>query len=180
MSRAAAVSRTWFPVRLRRLVDESLGRRRCDDSVFKSRQCVPRRRYGRQLKWSCPCSRSDRPNSGPWRSHKVGTPSVALKSDVEALLFHSWQGCLPIGCLAELPLRQDLLRRYRMRSEPGAILLKGAAGRDIRLRCCLRTRAGARCAGQQRACSAHASSRRGAAPSIFGALRFVALCTAQA
>ncbi len=34
----------------------------------------------------------------------------------------SWQRCLPIGCLAELPLRDELLRRLRAISEPGAIL----------------------------------------------------------
>lgn len=45
----------------------------------------------------------------------------------------SWQRCLPIGCLAELPLRDELLRRLRGISEAGAILFKDASGRDIRL-----------------------------------------------
>lgn len=45
----------------------------------------------------------------------------------------SWQRCLPIGCRVDLPLRDELLRRLRVISEPGAILVKDARGRDIRL-----------------------------------------------
>ena len=44
-----------------------------------------------------------------------------------------WQRCLPLGCLAELPLRDDVLKRIRSRSEAGAIMFRDGAGRDVKL-----------------------------------------------
>ena len=45
----------------------------------------------------------------------------------------TWQRCLPIGCMAELVLRDDLVKRFRSLNEAGAILFKDGASRDIKL-----------------------------------------------
>lgn len=65
------------------------------------------------------------------------TPSLSVMlatgDKVAKPLDASWRSYLPIGCLAELPLRDALLRRLRGISEPGAIAFKDASGRDIHL-----------------------------------------------
>lgn len=45
----------------------------------------------------------------------------------------AWQRCLPLGCLAELVLRDELLKRLRSSTGPGAIVFKDGSSREIKL-----------------------------------------------
>lgn len=61
-------------------------------------------------------------------------PPGLLSEDKDAKPFGAtWQRCLPIGCMAELVLRDDLVKRFRSLNEAGAILFKDGASRDIKL-----------------------------------------------
>lgn len=42
-----------------------------------------------------------------------------------------WRRCLPSGCFADVAPSDDILRQWRKASEPGRILFKDAAGREL-------------------------------------------------
>lgn len=57
-----------------------------------------------------------------------------LAEDKDAKPFDAtWQRCLPMGCLAELVLRDDLMKRFRTLTEAGAIIFKDGTSREIKL-----------------------------------------------
>jgi len=39
--------------------------------------------------------------------------------------------CIPAGCFAEVELKDDLQKKFRAAAEPGKILFKDAADRDV-------------------------------------------------
>ena len=45
----------------------------------------------------------------------------------------AWQRCLPMGCLAETVLRDELLKRLRGLDDAGAIVFKDGTSREIKL-----------------------------------------------
>lgn len=45
----------------------------------------------------------------------------------------SWRRCLPSGCFADVAPSDDVLKQWRKASEPGRILFKDAAGRELAL-----------------------------------------------
>lgn len=44
-----------------------------------------------------------------------------------------WRRCLPSGCFADVAPGDDVLKQWRKASEPGRILFKDAAGRELAL-----------------------------------------------
>ena len=42
-----------------------------------------------------------------------------------------WRRCLPGGCVADAPARDDVLKRWRGASEPGRIVYRNAAAQDV-------------------------------------------------
>lgn len=63
----------------------------------------------------------------------TATPKFSTEDKGGQLVDASWQRCLPMGCLADAVLRDDVLRAMRTRDEQGRIEFKDGAGRDIRL-----------------------------------------------
>lgn len=45
----------------------------------------------------------------------------------------AWQRCLPMGCLAEVVLRDEIQKRLRNSNGPGAIVFKDGSSREIKL-----------------------------------------------
>lgn len=45
----------------------------------------------------------------------------------------AWRRCLPNRCIAEMAVRDDVLKRWRALTEPGRIGFKDSAGRDLLL-----------------------------------------------
>jgi invasion protein IalB len=44
-----------------------------------------------------------------------------------------WRRCIPSGCFADAALGDDVIKQWRKASEPGRIVFKDAAGRDLAL-----------------------------------------------
>ncbi|RVU11475.1 invasion associated locus B family protein [Methylobacterium oryzihabitans] len=42
-----------------------------------------------------------------------------------------WRRCLPGGCLADAPVRDEVLRRWRGTEQPGRILIRDAGGQEV-------------------------------------------------
>ena len=66
-------------------------------------------------------------------------PNVGLPGSVKILAEEKdaagfdlpWRRCLPGGCVADAPVREDVLKRWRTAPEPGRIVYKNAAGQEV-------------------------------------------------
>jgi invasion protein IalB len=63
----------------------------------------------------------------------TATAKFAAEDKDGQLVDGVWQRCIPGGCFVDAPLRDDMLRRLRARTEPGRIEFRDAAGQEIRL-----------------------------------------------
>lgn len=80
-------------------------------------------------------------NGEPVRVTAVMPVSVSFPSSVQITMGEKdakpvelpWRRCLPTGCFAETAPGDDLLKQWRKASEPGRILFRDAAGRDLAL-----------------------------------------------
>ena len=80
-------------------------------------------------------------NGEPVRVTAVMPVSVSFPSSVQITMGEKdakpvelpWRRCLPTGCFAEAAPGDDVLKQWRKASEPGRILFKDAAGRDLAL-----------------------------------------------
>lgn len=74
----------------------------------------------------------------PLRVTVVLQPDLSFPSSVQVtgdntgpMLDLAWRRCLPGGCFADAVAKDDLLKRWRGLTEPGRIVFKSAAGRDV-------------------------------------------------
>lgn len=80
-------------------------------------------------------------NGEPVRVTAVMPVSVSFPSSVQITMGEKdakpvdlpWRRCLPTGCFAEAAPGDDVLKQWRKAGEPGRILFKDAAGRDLAL-----------------------------------------------
>lgn len=80
-------------------------------------------------------------NGEPVRVTAVMPVSVSFPSSVQIAMGEKdakpvelpWRRCLPTGCFAETAPGDDVLKQWRKASEPGRILFRDAAGRDLAL-----------------------------------------------
>lgn len=80
-------------------------------------------------------------NGEPVRVTAVMPVSVSFPSSVQITMGEKdakpvelpWRRCLPTGCFAETAPGDDVLKQWRKASEPGRILFRDAAGRDLAL-----------------------------------------------
>jgi len=80
-------------------------------------------------------------NGEPVRVTAVMPVSVTFPSSVQIAMGEKdakplelpWRRCLPTGCFAETAPGDDVLKQWRKASEPGRILFRDAAGRDLAL-----------------------------------------------
>ena len=80
-------------------------------------------------------------NGEPVRVTAVMPVSVSFPSSVQITMGEKdakplelpWRRCLPTGCFAETAPGDDVLKQWRKAGEPGRILFKDAAGRDLAL-----------------------------------------------
>lgn len=80
-------------------------------------------------------------NGEPLRVTAVMPVSVSFPSAVQIAIGEkdakplelSWRRCLPTGCFADAALGDDVVRQWRKAGEPGRIVFKDAAGRDLAL-----------------------------------------------
>lgn len=80
-------------------------------------------------------------NGEPVRVTAVMPVSVSFPSSVQITMGEKdakplelpWRRCLPTGCFAETAPSDDVLKQWRKASEPGRILFRDAAGRDLAL-----------------------------------------------
>jgi len=80
-------------------------------------------------------------NGEPVRVTAVMPVSVTFPSSVQITMGEKdakplelpWRRCLPTGCFAETAPGDDVLKQWRKASEPGRILFRDAAGRDLAL-----------------------------------------------
>jgi invasion protein IalB len=80
-------------------------------------------------------------NGEPVRVTAVMPVSVSFPSSVQITMGEKdakpvelpWRRCLPTGCFAETAPGDDALKQWRKASEPGRILFRDAAGRDLAL-----------------------------------------------
>jgi invasion protein IalB len=63
----------------------------------------------------------------------TSTAKFAAEDKEGQLVEGVWQRCIPGGCFVDAPLRDDMLRRLRARTEPGRIEFRDASGQEIRL-----------------------------------------------
>jgi len=75
--------------------------------------------------------------SDPLRATAVLPTAVSFPSNVRiseakngAPLSLEWRRCLPGGCFADSPVKDDLLARWRGQTDAGQLTFKDAAGRD--------------------------------------------------
>lgn len=77
----------------------------------------------------------------PLRVTAVMPVSVSFPSSVQIVMGEKdakpfelpWRRCIPNGCFAEAAPGEDIVRQWRKASEPGRILFKDAAGRELAL-----------------------------------------------
>ncbi len=80
-------------------------------------------------------------NGEPVRVTAVMPVSISFPSSVQIAMGEKdakplelpWRRCLPTGCFAETAPGDDVLKQWRKASEPGRILFRDAAGRDLAL-----------------------------------------------
>jgi invasion protein IalB len=65
-------------------------------------------------------------------------PKVSTEEKGGQLVETIWQRCLPIGCLADVVLRDDVVKAMRARSDQGRLEFKDGVGREVRLAFSLR------------------------------------------
>ena len=58
-------------------------------------------------------------------------PSFSADGKVPDPLDLSWRKCLPGGCIADAPLKDDVLRRWKNQTSAGRITWTDATGRDL-------------------------------------------------
>ena len=58
-------------------------------------------------------------------------PSLSADGKVPELLDLGWRKCLPGGCIADAPMTDDVLRRWKTQAGAGRITWTDAAGRDL-------------------------------------------------
>lgn len=63
----------------------------------------------------------------------ISFPSVVQVAIGEKPLELGWRRCLPSGCFADAALGDETIKQWRKASEPGRIVFKDAAGRDLAL-----------------------------------------------
>ncbi|HEV7256505.1 MAG TPA: invasion associated locus B family protein [Bosea sp. (in: a-proteobacteria)] len=77
----------------------------------------------------------------PLRVTAVMPVSVTFPSSVQIVMGDkdakplelAWRRCIPNGCFADTAPSDDVIRQWRKASEPGRILFKDAAGRELAL-----------------------------------------------
>jgi invasion protein IalB len=77
----------------------------------------------------------------PLRVTAVMPVSVSFPSSVQIVMGEKdakpldlpWRRCIPGGCFADAAPGEDLIRQWRKASEPGRIVFKDAAGRELAL-----------------------------------------------
>ena len=76
----------------------------------------------------------------PLRLTAAVPPAVTFPSAVRIVaekegraLDLEWRRCLPGGCFADVPVKDDLLKRWRGLTEPGRLTFKDASGREVSL-----------------------------------------------
>lgn len=74
----------------------------------------------------------------PLRVTVVLVPDLSFPSSAQVVgesngpvLDLPWRRCLPGGCFADAVAKDDLLKRWRGLTEPGRIVVKSAAGREV-------------------------------------------------
>lgn len=58
-------------------------------------------------------------------------PKFAAEDKGGQVLETAWQRCLPAGCFANLPLKDDVFRKILARTEPGRLEFKDGTGKDV-------------------------------------------------
>ncbi len=58
-------------------------------------------------------------------------PSFSASGEQQEPLDLGWRKCLPGGCFADAPLKDDMLQRWKKLTNGGRIIWKDASGRDL-------------------------------------------------
>ena len=61
----------------------------------------------------------------------ANSPSFSADGKEPETLDLGWRKCLPGGCIADAPLKEEALRRWRVLTSAGRITWKDATGRDL-------------------------------------------------
>lgn len=63
----------------------------------------------------------------------ISRPQVATAKAGAAPLDLNWQRCTPGGCFASVPVTDDVVNAFGVQTEPGRIVFRDAADRDVAL-----------------------------------------------